>query len=63
MPKFAHFRILRTAYFEATEFTGFDTWGLFYCKVKLTVLQVLHYIWFFMILRILYNYIITGQVG
>lgn len=55
------FRILRSTLFEATTITGMAP--IYYAyNGLLCILQVLHVIWFYMIVRMAYFYVITGKV-
>ena len=58
---FQIFRILYTVTYESLEF--FDVSNLYYLFVGLLYsLQLMHIIWFYMILKIAYNAITKGKV-
>ena len=58
---FHPYRVFYSAYFESWEIVGpFTSHTLF--NGLMLILQVLHIIWFYMICRMVYAYIVTGQV-
>jgi len=54
-------RILRTSYFESSDIIGYYP-AHSLLILLLLILQVLHFFWFYLILRMVYLYVIKGQV-